>query len=92
VSQPTPAPWYDTEGRRTHPIVTSGGLHDAPRRILSEEDYQFARQRVNAHRSLSAVLRAAYHALKSYEHGNGSPDLAAQIAREIHEVIGNEVV
>lgn len=34
------------------------------------------------------LLTAAYHALRSYEHGNSSEELAAEIADEIGQFLG----
>ena len=36
---------------------------------------------------LLAVAHAAYHALKSYEYGNASPDLARSCAAAIEDVL-----
>lgn len=34
------------------------------------------------------ALFAAYHALRSYESGNGSPDLAREVANHIEKLLG----
>lgn len=39
-----------------------------------------------------AVLAACYHALRSYEHGNGAPALAAACANELAQILGEDVI
>lgn len=36
------------------------------------------------------LLSAAMHALRSYQHGNASPDLAEDIANKIQEYLNDE--
>lgn len=72
---PTPGPWLDPE--------TLNWLHE-PQRLLTNPTNArmmgFAPETVHA-------LTAAYNALRSYQHGNGSPDLAQRIADHCVEVL-----
>jgi hypothetical protein len=38
---------------------------------------------------IDALLRAASHALRSYQHGNSSPELAAEVADAIDAALAN---
>jgi hypothetical protein len=38
---------------------------------------------------IEALLRAASHALRSYQYGNGSPELSAEIADAIDAAVAN---
>lgn len=35
------------------------------------------------------LLTASYHALRSYQYGNSSPDLARELADELEKYLGN---
>ena len=37
--------------------------------------------------ALEAALKAAYHALESYAHGNGSPELAVSVAAHCKAIL-----
>lgn len=45
-----------------------------------EVDGEFMIRAVNAHDDLLSALTAAAHALRSYQYGNGAPDLAGAVA------------
>ncbi len=57
-----------------------GGLVDLATHF---EDY-----RLELAQEMLKTLKAAWHALKSYEHGNASPDLAQEIAQVIEAQVG----
>ncbi len=57
-----------------------GGLVDLATHF---EDY-----RLEMAQEMLKTLKAAWHALKSYEHGNSSPELAAEIAQVIEAQVG----
>lgn len=88
-SRHTPGPWtFDiTEDREGGLVIHQGGYRvaTAHRRIGYGVDDGYAQQVANAQLIVAApdlllIAHAAYHALESYAHGNGSPELAASIA------------
>lgn len=54
--------------------------------MTEPDETLFARDLVDA--EARKLLIAAYHALRSYEHGNSSEELAAEIADEIGRFLG----
>jgi hypothetical protein len=64
--------------------ITKMNLTDAERESLSiNTRLSDLGQPAASLRDLQRVITAAEHALKSYEHGNSSPDLAVGILEEI---------
>jgi hypothetical protein len=60
--------------------------HD--RREVLDQDQAYAPQRALPRYEVINVLRAAYNALRSYQYGNSSPELAEEVCRAISAVTG----
>lgn len=57
------------------------GIADSPQTALEIQAC------CNSHYDLVAACEAAVHALRSYQYGNGSPDLAEEIANKIQSAL-----
>lgn len=86
MSKPTSAPWKvsysggpDLKSIRVHVTgVTADGVKDIcfPLRVEAEDDARL----IAAAPELLEALQAASHALKSYQYGNASTELAQTVA------------
>lgn len=71
-------------------VITIGGIEEHTITIECEGALNLADRLiryVNAHAEITRTLTAAMHALRSYEFGNGAPDLARGIADELQTLI-----
>jgi hypothetical protein len=59
------------------------GASGSPKEQPDDTKQEALLTRAAKQEALAAVLTGAWHALKSYEYGNSSPDLAAEMARAI---------
>lgn len=89
---PTPGPWrknnllvVDQHGETVAHCTRWENL--SPRPLIAEANSAHIVRCVNAHDDLLNAAHAAFHALKSYEHGNASPDLARNCARALEDAI-----
>ncbi len=73
--------WYDPPRKETDVEPFPGSPDDMMNTTAS------LRARVA---ELEAALKGAWHALESYAHGNGSPELAISIAAHCKAVLGQE--
>lgn len=90
MSGHTPGPWRtgddpldivrstSADEYRVIATVTDRAIEGTPAEAAANA--QFIVTAVNCHADLLQILRAASHALRSYQHGNASPDLAAEVA------------
>jgi hypothetical protein len=86
----SPLPWRVTG---TAVVDPRGFVVSEVRPFLSElpgmdrDDAEFIVRACNAHNGLLKAARAAWHALQSYQHGNASPDLAAEVVAALDAAI-----
>ena len=83
----TPGPWHVDEHAK-HEITTEKGpfwvahvnYHLEMNGELAKKEVEANARLISAAPDLLAVCQAARQALRSYQYGNGSPDLAVEIA------------
>ena len=61
-------------------LVVDCGARPTTSRERAQANAALIQRSTVAHQLLVATIQAAMHALRSYEHGNASPDLAASTA------------
>jgi|ERR1044072_3538970 hypothetical protein len=84
----TQTPILEIQDAKGKPVVKwSGfdGIDRSKRKVIANAELIV--RAVNAYDELLAACRAAYDALRSYQHGNASPDLAKEVADKLSGVI-----
>ena len=94
----TPAPWV-IDDTRVHTAINAGDKHVAMvnyfispvvEERISEEEHLANARLIEAAPDLLKMCAIAFSALKSYQYGNSSPELAEEVAAEI-EVLINKI-
>ncbi len=81
-----------TTGRRE--VTAQNGLvicevHQVHDKEQQKANAAFIVQACNNFEALREALVSANHALKSYQYGNGSPDLAEEVSKHIEQALAN---